>query len=117
MLFRSLGWQRGDPRLQAGVDLLFRELPLDFEYPHKNVYAWYYATQVCHHMGGPAWRQWNERMRAMLTDNQVARGKETGSWNPSHDQWGHFGGRLFMTCLCTCMLETYYRHMPLHAER
>lgn len=112
-----LGWQRENPRLQAGVDLLFRELPLDFEYPHKNVYAWYYATQVCHHMGGPVWRRWNDRMRVMLTGNQVARGKETGSWDPAHDQWGHFGGRLFMTCLCACMLEAYYRHMPLHADR
>lgn len=110
-----LGWAADDPRLRSGVDLLFRELPLRFEYPHKNVYAWYYATQVCHHAGGGVWEQWNAQMRAELPASQVASGKEAGSWDPAHDQWGHFGGRLFMTSLCTYMLEVYYRHLPLAA--
>lgn len=110
-----LGWAADDPRLRSGVELLFRELPLRFEYPHKNVYAWYYATQVCHHAGGGAWEQWNAQMRAELPASQVASGKEAGSWDPAHDQWGHFGGRLFMTSLCTYMLEVYYRHLPLAA--
>lgn len=108
-----MGWQRDDPRLGAGIDLLFRELPLEFAYPHKNIYAWYYTTQVCHHAGGAAWRRWNDQMIRVLPASQVATGKEAGSWDPAHDQWGHFGGRLFMTCLCTCMLEVYYRHLPL----
>jgi hypothetical protein len=110
-----LGWRPDDPRLRAGVELLFREVPFEFAYPHKNVYAWYYTTQVCHHMGGGAWQQWNDALRRVLPASQVAGGKESGSWDPAHDQWGHFGGRLFMTCLCTCMLEVYYRHLPLHA--
>jgi hypothetical protein len=109
-----MGWRRDDPRLLAGLDLLFRELPLEFGYPHKNVYAWYYTTQVCHHTGGNAWRRWNDQMSRVLPASQVATGKEAGSWDPAHDQWGHFGGRLFMTCLCTCMLEVYYRHLPLY---
>lgn len=106
-----LGWRREDPRLQTGIELLFREVPRDFEYP--DVYAWYYVTQVCHHLDGAPWREWNAWMRGTLPAAQVGKGKEQGSWNPAHDKWGYIGGRLFMTCLCTCMLEVYYRHLPL----
>ncbi len=112
-----LGWPHDDPRLAAGMELLFRELPFEFAYPHKNVYAWYYTTQVCRHAGGTAWERWNGSMRPVLTGSQVARGPESGSWDPVHDIWGHLGGRLFTTCLCTYMLEAYYRHLPLAAER
>ena len=97
--------------MQTGIELLFREVPRDFEYP--DVYAWYYVTQVCHHLDGAPWREWNAWMRGTLPAAQVGKGKEQGSWNPAHDKWGYSGGRLFMTCLCTCMLEVYYRHLPL----
>jgi hypothetical protein len=108
-----LGWQRDDPRLAAGVELLLREAPLDFDYRRKNVYAWYYQTQVCHHQGGPAWNEWNRLMQEQLVPAQVETGREKGSWDPANDQWGHVGGRLYVTALCTCMLEVYYRHLPL----
>ena len=42
-------------------------------------------------------------------------GREKGSWDPSLDKWGPHGGRLFVTCMCTFMLEVYYRHMPIYA--
>jgi hypothetical protein len=111
-----LGWRRDDPRLVDGVELLLREAPIDFDYRKKNVYAWYYATQVCHHMGGAAWTRWNRRMQEQLVGEQVQTGREKGSWDPANDQWGHVGGRLYMTALCACMLEVYYRHLPLYAE-
>ncbi|NDC53799.1 MAG: squalene--hopene cyclase [Planctomycetia bacterium] len=110
-----LGWRRDDPRLAAGVDLLLREAPLDVDHRRKNVYAWYYQTQVFHHFGGPAWDAWNRSMQSELVPAQVAGGREQGSWDPANDQWGHVGGRLFVTSLCACMLEVYYRHVPLYA--
>jgi hypothetical protein len=112
-----LGWRRDDPRLVAGAELLLRESPIDFDYRKKNVYAWYYATQVCHHMGGVAWTRWNRRMQEQLLGQQVQTGREKGSWDPANDQWGHVGGRLYMTALCACMLEVYYRHLPLYGEQ
>jgi hypothetical protein len=111
-----LGWRRDDPRLAAGVDLLLREAPIDFDYRKKNVYAWYYATQVFHHMDGAEWTTWNRRMQDQLPANQVRAGREKGSWDPANDQWGHVGGRLYVTALCACMLEVYYRHLPLYSE-
>lgn len=109
-----LGSKPDEPRIASGVALLLREAPIDFDYRRKNVYAWYYETQVCHHVGGRAWEAWNRRMQAELVPAQVATGREKGSWDPANDQWGYVGGRLFMTSLCTCMLEVYYRHLPLY---
>lgn len=106
-----LGWAHNDPRLMAGVEYLVQNLP---DYDKRNVYYWYYATQVLHHMEGDAWRQWNEAMRKMLPEKQETRGKERGSWDPKGDRWGDAGGRLYVTCLSLCTLEVYYRHLPLY---
>jgi hypothetical protein len=108
-----LGWPRNDKRLVSGVELLLSDKFLDYE-NDKDVYAWYYITQVTHHLGGEPWDRWNARMREVLPGEQVRGGREAGSWDPSLDRWGHIGGRLFTTCFCTYMLEVYYRHLPLY---
>ena len=110
-----LGWRHDDRRLTAGLELLLAAKLIDWE-NDKNVYAWYYITQVAHHAGGEPWRRWNDRMREVLPKVQVAKGPEAGSWDPSLDKWGPIGGRLFMTCFCTYMLEVYYRHLPLYGN-
>ncbi len=108
-----LGWQQDDPRILKGVEYL-RNRPVDWEEP--NTYYWYYATQVMHHMEGDHWFEWNAVMKKQLTKMQVSKGKEKGSWAPDGDQWGRAGGRLYQTCLCTFMLEVYYRHLPIYAS-
>ena len=35
---------------------------------------------------------------------------------PTKEKWGAAGGRLYVTCLNTLMLEVYYRHLPLYLE-
>jgi hypothetical protein len=107
-----LGWQRDDSRLQRGVDYL-SEFPVNWRQP--NVYHWYYATQVMHHMGGDPWVRWNKVMRQKVPERQERGGAERGSWNPDQDAWGMSAGRLYMTCLSTYMLEVYYRHLPLYS--
>jgi hypothetical protein len=106
-----LGWERDDPRLQNGVNYLLENLP---EWDEQNVYYWYYATQVLHHVEGSPWRIWNEPMRKLLPEKQVRRGRERGSWDPGGDRWGGDGGRLYVTCLSLYTLEIYYRHLPLY---
>ena len=110
-----LGWQRDDPRLVEGLAAVMKEKPIDFD-TDKDLYAWYYITQVAHHAQGPAWRKWNARLRTELPARQVDKGKEKGSWDPQLDRWGTAGGRLFVTCFATWMLEVYYRHLPLYGE-
>ena len=55
-------------------------------------------------------------MKEVLPKEQIQKGPEAGSWDPALDKWGHIGGRLFMTCFCTSMLEVYYRHLPLYGD-
>ncbi|GAA4436568.1 hypothetical protein [Bremerella cremea] len=108
-----LGWKQNDPRLVAGMGYLL-DNPINWNEP--NVYYWYYATQVAHHMEGDSWRNWNKDMRQIIPENQVQGGREKGSWSPARDDNGVKAGRLFMTCLCTYMLEVYYRHLPLYSK-
>jgi hypothetical protein len=108
-----LGWSRDDPRLVAGVEYLLANLP---EPQKHNVYYWYYATQVLHHMEGKPWQAWNDVMRELLPETQIKRGRERGSWDPRGDRWGSDGGRLYVTCLSICTLEVYYRHLPLYRK-
>ena len=109
-----LGWKHSDWRLQEGGDYLIRNLPL-WDSQERDVYYWYYATQVCHHLEGKHWRTWNEAMRVVLPAHQVQDGsKERGSWSPDGDAWGASGGRLYVTCLSIYMLEVYYRHLPIY---
>ena len=82
----------------------------------RDVYYWYYATQVCHHMEGDFWRQWNAEMKRVLPGEQIKSGRERGSWDPEGDPYGFQAGRLYVTCLSTYMLEVYYRHLPLYRQ-
>jgi hypothetical protein len=106
-----LGWPHDDPRLAAGVKYLLANKPA---WNKRNVYYWYYATQVLHHIEGKPWRAWNEEMRELLPLHQEKRGRERGSWDPKGDRWGDAGGRLYVTCLSIYTLEVYYRHLPLY---
>jgi hypothetical protein len=110
-----LGWKREDERLRSGVDYLLNNLP-DWRYEERNVYYWYYGTQVCHHMEGTDWRIWNDVIKEMLPEHQEKRGNERGSWDPDGDRWGAAGGRLYVTCLSLYILEVYHRHLPIYQD-
>lgn len=105
------GWRKNDPALIAGVNWLLQRHPP--QQRRSNMYYWYYATQVMHHVGGPAWEEWNGQLRDMLVDMQETQGHEAGSWTP-HDGHDRRGGRVYMTALAVCTLEVYYRHLPLY---
>ncbi len=109
-----LGWAHNDVRLRNGVDFLIANLP---DWNDRNVYYWYYGTQVCHHMEGKDWRKWNEVMRQLLPEHQEKQGPERGSWDPNGDRWGDAGGRLYVTCLSLYTLEVYYRHLPIYQSK
>ncbi len=114
-----LGMKRNDPALAAGIGVLLRSDDLTWEKGESgthSVYGWYYATQVLHHYGDKQWEQWNNKMRVVLPANQIKNGPEKGSWPPENDFYGSQAGRLYQTCLCTYMLEVYWRHMPIYKE-
>jgi len=109
-----LGWKKQDPRLAAAIKWLVNDhLPNERE---KNLYYWYYGTQVMHHFGGKPWKIWNDRMRELLISTQETSGRYPGSWSPDVCEWGSRGGRIYTTSLAVCTLEVYYRHLPLFKQ-
>ncbi len=109
-----LGTRRGDPVLTEGVGLLLNHLP---DNQSRDLYYWYYATQVLHNVPGPDWDNWNRKMRKVLIESQCKEGCATGSWDPekpTKDRWGDHGGRLMETSLAALTLEVYYRYLPLY---
>jgi hypothetical protein len=115
-----LGWSQSEEPLLRGADLLVSRENLP-SWNERNVYYWYYASQVLHHLEGSRWDTWNAAMKPVLTQHQTKSGLEAGSWHPEPDadhadQWGAWGGRLYTTCLSIFVLEVYYRHMPLYSD-
>lgn len=110
-----LGWGPARPELRAGV-LKIGKLPAR---DASSMYYTYYATQVMHHMGGEAWKSWNDPTRDFLIQaqdqgNTPKRADQKGSWDSTRDRYHGAGGRLMMTSLCILTLEVYYRHLPLY---
>jgi hypothetical protein len=115
-----LGVRPQNPGLLAGVEHLKKSPPGGT----GNLYYEYYATQVMHHMGGDAWRFWNDGPdgKSGIRDSLISRqdqgtsGKKgnAGSWPPTTDFGTQQGGRLMATSLSLLTLEVYYRHLPLY---
>jgi hypothetical protein len=110
-----LGWEPGQPGLEEGLSILWKENPPRKDF--KDIYYYYYASQAFHNHGGKKWQDWNAAMRDLLLETQEkgeAGNLRAGSWAPQGDKYEREGGRLFVTALSLLTLETYYRHVPLH---
>ncbi len=110
-----LGWKKDDPRLSSAVKWLIQDhMPSNRD---RNLYYWYYGTQVMHHYGGDPWKKWNGNMRNLLISSQETSGAYPGSWHPKKYEWGNRGGdRIYTTSLAVCTLEVYYRHLPMFKQ-
>lgn len=110
-----LGWTRDSPALVKGVANVWIELQDSGE---RNVYYWYYATQLLHNMQNKAWRIWNPKVRDGLVATQIGGdGCDRGSWSPDFpqpDRWGIRAGRVYETAMSLLTLEVYYRFLPLY---
>lgn len=114
LCYQYLGVTRDDPAMIEGTAFLMKNQPGKGS---RNIYFWYYATQVMHNQPGPDWDAWNRKMRGYLIGTQCKDGCASGSWDPnepSKDQWGKSGGRIMTTSLSALTLEVYYRYLPLY---
>jgi hypothetical protein len=112
-----MGWARDNPAMLAGTAVIADHLELSEE---RNIYYWYYATQLLHNMKNKQWLRWNARVReGLISMQEIGVGCERGSWSPSEpqvDRWGAMGGRLCVTSLSLLTLEVYYRYLPLYRD-
>lgn len=106
------GWSKEEPSIKAAVQRFAADGPSP-----NNSYYNYYATQVMKQHGGPEWESWNTRMRDLLLSSQVQAGHAAGSWYVDEGISSEQGGRLYVTCMKTMMLEVYYRYLPIYGEK
>ncbi|MEM8954653.1 MAG: prenyltransferase/squalene oxidase repeat-containing protein [Verrucomicrobiota bacterium] len=86
-------------------------------YASANFYEWYYSTQACFLEGGRIWRDWNDMFLDELLDAQDSNGRFPPNRSGDRDDERTKGdGDLYRTCLCTLMLEVYYRYLPTTAK-
>ncbi len=108
--------ERIDGSIRQSVKEIMAGPPVKYDLPTCNLYAWYYDTQACFMVGGGTWAKWNRMFQDELDRSQDA----DGSW-PVSSKSKEIGGlsaadtvdgALYRTCLCTLMLEVYYRYLP-----
>jgi hypothetical protein len=122
-----LGWPRNYPPMVDGVKFLMEERHRpEWSAGRRNVFEWYYITQVMHNIGGNDWKVWNAAVRDAVIRSQVSGGSPKpgqdtrGSWSPKPEgegeEYADKAGRLYMTAMCVLILETPYRHRPIYGE-
>ena len=114
LCYQYLHVPKEDPAMVEGTKFMMNHQP---DTGGRNIYYWYYATQVMHNQPGPDWDTWNRKMRRLLIDTQCKEGCAEGSWDPEKptpDQYGSVGGRVMITSLSALTLEVYYRYLPLY---
>jgi hypothetical protein len=111
-----------DKVVRDGIKFIIEETekqyPVVYKSEKANLYAWYYHTQACLMFGGSAWTKWNKWFQDEITDAQIQKGEDAGSWpaiaakaaGPQSDEKA--AGPYYRTTLCVLMLEVYYRYMP-----
>jgi hypothetical protein len=112
-----LGWPRDFPPLVKGASQVAQHL---LTMDERNIYYWYYGTQLLHNMKDQDWETWNPRVRESLIEMQVKNDScAKGSWDPFQpvpDHWARTAGRLYLTSLSILTLEVYYRYLPLYRD-
>lgn len=89
--------------------------PLDWK-KNANLYCWYYNTQAFFQKGGKDWEDWNAQCRTQLLKNQKPDGsynQETGDFAIATSGGAGADAEIYRTCLCTLMLEVYYRFLKV----
>jgi len=109
-----LGWKKDDRNLVAGSAYLMAKQPPEQSSNVGDIYFYYYATQVLHHLEGNNFDLWNHRMREHLIRTQEKNGDFKGSWGPDGVPHGNTGGRLYVTSLAMLTLQVPYRHLPMY---
>ena len=109
-----LGWKKDEQDLVAGSKYLMENQPPEQGASLGDMYFYYYATQVLHHLEGNNFDLWNHRMREHLVRTQEKSGDYKGSWRIDGVPHGNTGGRIYVTSLAMLTLQVPYRHLPMY---
>ncbi|MCX6877867.1 MAG: hypothetical protein NTW21_29250 [Verrucomicrobia bacterium] len=109
-------WDKGSrAAVRNGAKYIDKNTKFDYNTGFSDLYGHYYEAQAMMNRGGEQWKRYNTLFREQLLKNQ----NPDGSWKaPGGGQKMRavapqfVGDAHFRTCLCTLMLEVYYRFLP-----
>ncbi len=115
---QSLGTGNAGP-INNGIRWLVREMekePLDWN-ADCYLYTWYYNTQALFQKGGMPWKAWNDQFQILMLQNQNEDGsykvESAGAVAAAGSNAAGGDANIYRTCMCTLMLEVYYRYLKV----
>ena len=106
---QMLGGQGYEDEIEKGLDAIVGGIK-GKKLAGANLYEWYYNTQACFEGGGTPWKKWNDMFQDEIIKNQNVQrqlARPQGGHAPKPTR-----AIIYTTCLCTLMLEVYYRYLP-----
>ena len=114
MLCNQMWGKGGSSEVRHAAKYLLANTRFDYNGANCDLYGHYYESQAMMQRGGNDWKQYNALFRDQLLNNQDT----DGSWkSPGGGQKiraaapSYTGDKTYRTCLCTLMLEVYYRFL------
>jgi hypothetical protein len=108
-------WDKGSrAEVRKAAKYVLENTRFDYNTGFCDLYGHYYESQAMMQRGGAEWKQYNDLFRDQLLDNQDADGswKTPGGGNkPRAVAASWQTDKIYRTCLCTLMLEVYYRFL------
>ena len=124
MLCNQMWGKGGRSEVRKAADYISANSKLDYNGPYCDLYAHYYESQAMMQKGGEFWDKYNKMFRDQIVNNQG----ENGSWKRPGEKINagkgekmiavaakyadaNPEGEIYRTCLCSLMLEVYYRFL------
>jgi len=118
MLCNQMWGKGGGSEVRHAAKYVTANTRFDYNGANCDLYGHYYESQAMMQRGGNDWNQYNALFRDQLLNNQDA----DGSWKvPGGGQKiraavpSYTSDKTYRTCLCTLMLEVYYRFLSTGA--
>jgi len=108
-------WDKGNrSEVNKGAKYLLENSKFEYNGEYADLYGHYYESQAMMQKGGDDWKHYNNMFRDQLLNNQNA----DGSWKPPGGGQKiravagvYASNDMYRTCLCTLMMEVYYRFL------
>lgn len=115
MLCNQMWGKGGQSEVRNGAKYVLAKSKFDYDGEFCDLYGHYYESQAMMQLGGDEWEKYNAMFREQLIKNQ----SPDGSWKTPGTKARKIRAvganfktdTIYRTCLCTLMLEVYYRFL------
>lgn len=108
-------WGRSPADVHKAAKYVMANTRFDYNTRFCDLYGHYYESQAMMQRGGDDWKQYNTLFRDQLLNNQDSDGSWKVCGGGAKDlravAASYVGDKVYRTCLCTLMLEVYYRFL------